>query len=543
MKRKVIFSLVCGLSYSLCDAGPVMPGHIVGRDMDSKLLKHLGHVGLATAPDINQQAFQVLEVLKEKPVIQLNSLADFKSRGRYWGSRYGLGNKDNHLAALRFGNFQKNLDCADYTSKATFRPSSGTINRAGHAICKKEGVYRCDTFIYFLYKFVAGIDIPIGNTITPKKLFMAFPKGNGDGPYAYQPSPGYERMPQTRQPKVTLDKATPELLISMDEEEFLLTIDTPDEALAKEKAPWLLSMLKSPDLLNFEKKTYIADTLRMTGDASMIPELIARYRETQGLVSEGVVSYQNMLISAVSFLYNDDPKPEIKSDVERFYLELLQSSMLDTQAVDNVIRGLITVMPEEKLLKYRERMKQVIDTKLKNKKTIRLAMEIELLYAMPNAEAQQLEDIITFLDEEQNDQLYQQFNQLVVKGMVHNNMQAFKPASKAILKSYLETLAKNYETPPNSLVISEAGLSYGAWLEATALMDAHTFIGASKYINQFLSQFKSIDAQSQYVVGLSSSAYLQEAFEREPVLAHYKAKEPKTYEASVGGAMFGEYGY
>lgn len=543
MKRKVIFSLVCGLSYSLCEAGPVMPGHIVGRDMDTRIIKRLGHVGIATAPSINQPAYQVLEVLHDHPVIQLNSLADFKSRSRYWGSRYGLGNKSQHLAALRFGNFQQDLDCAEYTYKAQFKPNEGTYTRAGYAVCKKSGLFRCDTFIYFLFKFISGVDIPVGNAITPKRLFMAFPHGNGDGPYAYQPSPGYERMPQTRQPKVTLDKATPELLINMDEEEFLLTIDTPDEALAKEKAPWLLSMLKSPDLLNFEKKMYIADTLRMTGDASMIPELIERYRETQGLVSEGVVKYQNMLISAVHILYGDDPKDELKPVVKRFYLDLLQSPILDVGAVSNVIRGLISIMPEEQLLQHRDQMKRLVDTTLKNKKTSRLAMEAEMLFAMPSMQEKQLESIIAFLKMEQSDDLYQQFNHYLVKSMAHSDMQIFQTSSKEKLKSYLDCLAEKYEIPPARLSMDDAGLSYGAWLEATALMNAHTFIGASKYIDQFLSKIKSVDGQSQYVIGFSSSAYLQEAFDREPVLVRYKAKQKDLYESSVGDTRFGAMGY
>lgn len=37
---------------------------------------------------------KVIEVLNETPVGQLNSIGNFKSRSKYWGSKYGVADRD-----------------------------------------------------------------------------------------------------------------------------------------------------------------------------------------------------------------------------------------------------------------------------------------------------------------------------------------------------------------------------------------------------------------------------------------------------------------
>ena len=55
---------------------PFKPGDIVGRSLDVIGLGFIGHVGIYNGSAI-------VEVLNEKPVIQINTLDNFKSRSTY----------------------------------------------------------------------------------------------------------------------------------------------------------------------------------------------------------------------------------------------------------------------------------------------------------------------------------------------------------------------------------------------------------------------------------------------------------------------------
>ena len=57
-----------------------------------------GHVGIATRQMMDSSgmsipADQVIEVLNENPVGQINSISNFKSRSKYWGSKYGVADR------------------------------------------------------------------------------------------------------------------------------------------------------------------------------------------------------------------------------------------------------------------------------------------------------------------------------------------------------------------------------------------------------------------------------------------------------------------
>lgn len=72
----------------------------------------VGHVGITTAPNLYQDAYQVIEVIgfEGQPVIRTSTIADFKTKSSYWGSRYGISDGGvNALRILKEANFQKDL--------------------------------------------------------------------------------------------------------------------------------------------------------------------------------------------------------------------------------------------------------------------------------------------------------------------------------------------------------------------------------------------------------------------------------------------------
>jgi hypothetical protein len=76
----------------------IYPAELLGRDLLMPKLGWAGHVGIATTDMMNPEgmkknADQVIEVLNENPVGQINSISNFKSRSKYWGSKYGVADR------------------------------------------------------------------------------------------------------------------------------------------------------------------------------------------------------------------------------------------------------------------------------------------------------------------------------------------------------------------------------------------------------------------------------------------------------------------
>lgn len=76
----------------------IYPAEIMGRDLLFPKLGWVGHVGIATTnmmspAGMGNNADQVIEVLNENPVGEVNSISNFKSRSKYWGSKYGVADR------------------------------------------------------------------------------------------------------------------------------------------------------------------------------------------------------------------------------------------------------------------------------------------------------------------------------------------------------------------------------------------------------------------------------------------------------------------
>jgi len=89
-KKPTLFILMVIVVSSAAHAKSIYPAEIMGRSLGVLGLGQFGHVGIATADMLSskgmlQPATQVIEVLNENPVGQINSIANFKSRSKYWG--------------------------------------------------------------------------------------------------------------------------------------------------------------------------------------------------------------------------------------------------------------------------------------------------------------------------------------------------------------------------------------------------------------------------------------------------------------------------
>lgn len=171
MKTKTLL-LVLGLISISANAG-IVAGDILGRDLSLKYpvggVAQAGHIGIW-----NPQG-QVVEVLNEKPVIQFNSYGNFLTRSKFWGARgyptFKNANSINTLASNQSMYVPAYTIVPSLTSPGKMEYKCvdfGFFNQCNrYANVPVQAVFRCDTFVDFLYSNTGNGSLVTWNTITP----------------------------------------------------------------------------------------------------------------------------------------------------------------------------------------------------------------------------------------------------------------------------------------------------------------------------------------------------------------------------------------
>lgn len=166
---------------SISHAKKIFPSDIMARDLNFPFLGPLGHVGIATRQMMNSSgmstpADQVIEILKEPVIGQINTIADFKRRSPYWGSKYGvIGNPEQGYKVLVEANHQR-WWVREYTDNTDYRIAQGNP-RTGEVFV--TGRWRCDTYAWWAF-YSQGVDTMPGHVWLPRNLFNFFPYYNDE---------------------------------------------------------------------------------------------------------------------------------------------------------------------------------------------------------------------------------------------------------------------------------------------------------------------------------------------------------------------------
>lgn len=537
LKKFILFSAIFSVLPIETHASlPIFPAEIIGRDLDGPSpSSNLGHVGVTMAPYLNQDAYQVIEVLWEDPVVQTNTIDYFKTRSAYWGSRYGIADRGNGaLKLLREANTQKDHGCATYTLTASYKISTGYYDPAGKLHTTYCGFFRCDTFVNWVF-FWGGYQLPtyspegqIERATFPYMVFNAFPNGNGDGPRSIDVSTTLA----SNSPIYSINSITTEEIKGLSYEDFIAVVDIPENKITSKGANNILAF--SQDLsLNLDKRTFLMDKLGFVGNLNMIPELITLYRtldiENTPEKNQIIATLQNIYQRHLTLL---DQSPN-KNILQKFYSELIEQK-LSSREMSIALRGFMATSSEKQLLTNSDKIDSLFNNKEINMhpRTI-LGLKIELVKTSNELEAKYIPNIIEMLHNENNAELEGVFNAFIVEKMSKLGVDSFNAESKIELRNYLGSIEFKYSHKNIVLTDGITMFSYGTWLEATALVNSKSLPDAGKFIANYLRN-KNNDEQINYIIGLSNSDFMKKAFENEPLLRNFKKNHKTIYEDTIG---------
>ena len=333
--------------YSSACAKQIYPAEILGRDLNYPGLGWAGHVGIATtnmgsANGMWQNANLVIEILKEPVVGQINSIANFKSRSKYWGSKYGIADRSERgYRVLVEANHQR-WWCPQYTSDTDYQIGEGNPYTGQIVKC---GRWRCDTFVWWAF-YSQGWDIMPGRVWMPRILFDRFPYYNDERGIKKS---RFNMVALNELGNKNLENITSEELNSMPPGEFEIIMNSQKSPHYTVPQTSSIEMLFAYDEnLNESKRSIMIDRLTSKGEEpELTSKLIKLYRETtnqpvkESIISGLMIHYQRHL--------DLEKQSEEQTLLKSFFSELLYEK-LTTKATDNAIRGFIDLHTTDEIM-------------------------------------------------------------------------------------------------------------------------------------------------------------------------------------------------
>jgi hypothetical protein len=395
-----LFVLLTANSYASL---PVYPAEIMGRDLLMKGAGWLGHVGVATAPFIDQNAYQVYEALNENVVLQLNLMGDFMSRSPYWGSRYGVADRSSRaVRLLREANAQVCLG-AEYTITSRSSEAKGDISNYPNCITKELGLFRCDTFLVYVFG-VAGYNITSSGKTAPTVVFAQFPYGNGDGPRALESNKQIKTsiskpFNMTSDP---IDTVSIDDIEAMSSEEFIEIIDLPRRNAPSQTIEKIWKFSLNPKI-NEDKRLFLMDYLGTMANLNMISDFIEQYPKVDN------PEIKSMLLRNIQIVYQKNSPikdhPHEKELLVTFYNNLLNQD-LSVKDSERAVRGFIDLNPNETILVNFDKIDQLIN---KLDPYTQIGLKTNLVFKFKKLEKMIVPDIINMLNTQNNAQLDERF--------------------------------------------------------------------------------------------------------------------------------------
>lgn len=433
--------------YSAAYAKQIYPAEILGRDLNYPGLGWAGHVGIATttmssASGMWQNATQIIEILNEPVVGQINSIVNFKSRSKYWGSKYGIADRgERGYRVLVEANHQR-WWCPQYTSDTDYRIGEGNPYTGQIVKC---GRWRCDTFVWWAF-YSQGWDIMPGRVWMPRVLFDRFPYYNDERGIKKS---RFNTLALNELSNKGLEDVTVEDLNTMSFDEF-------ETIMSSQKSPhYIVPQTGSIEMrfaydenLNEAKRSIMIDRLTSRGDEpDLTSKLIKLYRETSN------VSIKESIISGLMIHYQRhldlDKQSEEQALLKSFFSELLFEK-LTPKSADNAIRGFVDLHSSDEIMSNIQK----IDSQLSYvTHTSSIMLKYSLIHKSKQLQPIYMESLVKELQDTNNSDLDSYLFgplSLAYQAMGKNLLE---PKSKQIVVNYLKEVRYKY-SPSNTLQTS-----------------------------------------------------------------------------------------
>lgn len=426
---KAIF-LIMITNQSIGAKAGLLPGEIIGRDLDYPRIGWLGHVGLTAGAYPDQITNLVFEVLKSDyydEVVNLHYITWFKTQSKYWGGRYGISKGGNDTNTITRGAANQRMFANEYTMTAQYRPATPN----------QTGLWRCDTFVAWTFA-QAGHSEVFNGVMIPRNLFNRFPySSNGLLPYLIDKNESTITIPLDK----SLTNLSHEEINNMDFEEFSEIVNAKESTPDDIQKQWEFASNKEIEPI---KRGAFFDKLAFIKGNKTVNKFISLYKNEKDeslknkILGDSIIYYQEFL--------NKGLTDSEKSELLEFYKSLFDK--MDDKNGPRILTGIIELSDEKYLVSNAEKINENLN-KLSDASHIKLMISLSTKSLI--LEKMYIKNIIEFLKEKQSSDLDDIF-----LGRFFLQHEAFKDANTVpLIREYMDSIQEKYASDINSNLVSQ----------------------------------------------------------------------------------------
>lgn len=417
-------------------------GDIIARDLAMKGAGWVGHVAIVSG-ERYQKPTIVLEAMGDAPHIQANTISDFKSRAKYWGSKGGFMQDDNWYLSWLVANafVRQYYACPSYSYTWQWAAGSLKPNTTEPVSC---GTFRCDTLVNYGYSMPVGYSLPTYNTKTtnPVAIWNYFPQDKD----ALVPGDYVEHVELPQLTNDDINTISSDNISSLKADVFYQMLQN-SENISKEQIIYLWSLITTHKV-DEEVRLLFYNFIMFENPDYLIKEIIKQARKESGKV-------RNMLLVMLQRIYqsklgtNDDSG---LTEITRYFRQL-QKEDLSKDDAGIVYRGLATLT------------KKPISTKKVNMINMdKIHVDIFSMQNDRDNELKYVSDIIDNLDKPDDSLVITATYEYLTELLINSDLKLFSDESKKLFKSHLSHRKIIDET--QSMLYPSAYIEFKAALNA-----------------------------------------------------------------------------
>lgn len=430
MRYKVI-ALIIAMVTNGVNSRSLSSGDIVGRELLIPGLGWVGHVGIGTGDSVGSITYLIIETLNENPVIQINFLDNFKSRSKYWGSKYGIGDYGNGTRAVLVEANHQRWWCPSYTDSTAYTIGQGNPNTGQVSKC---GVWRCDTMVAWSF-YSAGYNQLMNNIIMlPVNIFKTFPYYNNSlSSLASDPLP-----PLLVQSDKEFADLSADELNTMPYEQFERIADIPLDQVTPTHAETEWRFANDQNVNDIKRGIFI-DRLSMSNEQDIISRFLKMYDETKNPKIKAKLIQGTMI-------YYQKHQEAVKLSLDNELLKTFYSRLLNKLTPINVsmaLRGYIDFHSSKEILENTKKISKQFEALDAHSL---LGLELELVHKSKKLEEIYFPLIISMLKNANSSDLDDMFFGLMQIGYKHLH----NKESTNQIKDYMQVISTKYLSSPLS---------------------------------------------------------------------------------------------